>query len=381
VYRTGPVDLGLDQDYGDQPVVPGLPTRAVAVGDSERSRSPEPGATSVAPVPWPTLDDPLDPEHIARLRWRMDETLAGSTLSDATVAQKEQVAEQYGRVYKTQPVRHFLPNVLADFGEVQVLMDRRLPSSQRRDLAAVTARLAGLVSMSMVNVGQYREAREWAHTARLAADEAADPHLRAWVATRAAVAHLHFGDPHAATAAAREAELLTRHQPGAITAMAWAILARAAGQTGDAVLALRALRRCEDTTSGSDPTGASAYTFTTGQMHFYASHALTSIGDTNAARAAQDAALAAFDPDEWLDPTLVRLDRALCLIHEGDVAGGADHAARTLLDLPAEHRPAIVMRRATTIAHAIPPSRRRLPTVRTYHEVLALGPGGDKQGR
>jgi len=50
-----------------------------------------------------------------------------------------------------------------------------------------------------------------------------------------------------------------------------------------------------------------------GQLHFYRSHALTTIGETHAAWAAQDDALAAFGLGERLDPALVRLDRALRL--------------------------------------------------------------------
>ena len=69
--------------------------------------------------------------------------------------------------------------------------------------------MAGLVSMTMVSLGECHEAGEWGHTARLAADEAVEPTLRAWVATRVAVEHPHFGDPAAAAAAAHEAEMRT----------------------------------------------------------------------------------------------------------------------------------------------------------------------------
>lgn len=76
-----------------------------------------------------------------------------------------------------------------------------------------------------------------------------------------------------------------------------------------------------------------------------------------------------------LDPTLVHLDRALWLVQDGDTAGGAEYASNVLLDLPVEHRPAIVLRRDTAIAQAVPLRQRRLPAVRGFHDVVALGAG------
>jgi hypothetical protein len=369
VYQTGPVDLGLAQDY--RATTPAT-TRRTMSGTGSRDVAMPAKNVEMPGVKAESLLDRVD-----ALRRRMDETLSASTLSDTTVAHKEAVADQYGRTYKSEPTTIFLADILADLSDVQVLTDRKLPSSQRRDLCAVTARLAGLVSMTMVNIGRYRDAREWVHTARLAADEAGDPALRAWVATRGAVASLHLGDPEAAAAAAREAEVLTRHHARDVTAMAWAILARAAAVMKQPAAARSALQRAETVyeraSSSYGTANNTAYAFTAGQLHFYTSHALTTIGETRAARQAQDDAIAAFGSHERLDPALVRLDRALCMVRDGDLAGGIEYACTLLLGLPEAYRPTIVMRRATAIADAIPPARRTLPLVRTLHDVLALG--------
>jgi transcriptional regulator with XRE-family HTH domain len=374
VYRTGPVDLGLSTDYGTPP-----PTRSDA-GHVPRSEQLD----DAHPVPQ-QRHDPDSGENVTAspavwradaVRRRVDETLSASTLSDATIAYKETVAEQYGRTYKTQPVTTFLDNILADIDDVQVLTDRKLPSSQRRDLCAVTAHMAGLVSMTMVNLGRFRQAREWVHTARLAADEAGDPYLRAWVATRGAVASLHLGDPQAAATAAREAEVLTHRQPGDVTAMAWAILARAAAIMTQSKAARTALHRAEALFANTTAAQNSAYVFTVGQLHFYRSHTLTTIGETRAAWQAQDDALTEFGAGETLDPTLVKLDRALCLVTNGDIGQGVDYASTVLLQLPSDHRPAIVLRRAHAVASAVPPERRKQPAVRALHETLALDSAG-----
>lgn len=383
VYQTGPVDLGLARDYGApaprltyQGSTSAVPVR---IGSSAMPEVPDPARTDELESEgghgdWSHAADPRD--GVAALRRRLDETLSGSSLSDATVAYKEAVAAEYGRTYKTEPAAAFLGNVLEDLNDVQVLTDRKLPSGQRRDLCAVIARLAGLVSMTMVNLGRYREAREWVHTARLAADEAEAAVLRAWVATRGAVASLYLGDPEGAVAAAREAETLTRSNPSDVTAMAWAIIARAEGVMTQAAGARRALHRAESVFNAVHGVpDNTAYRFTTGQLHFFASHTLTALGETRAAWQAQDQALAEFGPNERLDPTLVRLDRALCMITDGDLNGGVDYATTLLLDLATEYRPTIVLRRATAIAAAIPAARRTKPVVRALHEVLAISPG------
>ncbi|WP_233625012.1 hypothetical protein [Actinoplanes sp. ATCC 53533] len=304
VYNTGPVDLGFGADYGDN--------RAAG---NPSSHDPAAATTDGHGEPWLRHDPAIGRSGIVSglgaaarradlVRRRMDEALSASTLSDSPVAYKESVAAQYGRTYKTQPASVFLDNILEDLEDVQVLTDRKLPAGQRRDLCAVTARLARLVSMAMVNLGHYRQARDWVHTARLAADEACDPALRAWVATRGAVACLNLGDPQAAVTAARDAELLTRHHPQPITAMVWAILARAAACMAQPDAARHALRRAESLFGTVDNvTENSAYAFTAGQLHFYRSHALTTLGESRAAWQAQDDAIAAFGPGERLDPT------------------------------------------------------------------------------
>jgi hypothetical protein len=157
--------------------------------------------------------------------------------------------------------------------------------------------------------------------------------------------------------------------------MAWAILARATAMTADSGAPRAALRHAEDLYRVVDTTGDNtAYAFTAGQLHFYRSHTLTTLGETAAAWTAQDDALAAFDPSERLDPALVHLDRALCLVQEGDVSNGAEYASRILQHLPEPYRPVIVIRRARAVADAIPAAHRRTGTVRALHDVLAISP-------
>ncbi|AEV86810.1 hypothetical protein ACWT_5792 [Actinoplanes sp. SE50] len=331
-------------------------------------------ATSLTPA-GPTADNADVLAAADELRRNVDATLSATTVSDATIDHLLQVADQHGRLYKTDNHRPvFLADLFADLEEAWRLADRKLPTGQRRDLCVVIAKLAGLVSMVAVNQGRYRQARQWLHTARLAADETAQPVLRAWVATRAAVTALHLGDPVTATTVAAEAEMLTRRHPSRLSAMAWAIMARTAAVTGDADTARHALQQAQHTFPAcpdGPEMGNTANTFTLGQLHFYASDAYTNLGDTRAAMQAQDQALAAFGPGEMLDPALVQLDRARCMVVAGDIGGGVTHAQTVLLDLPADYRPAIILRRAATVVASVPAQRRTVTAARDLHAVIA----------
>jgi transcriptional regulator with XRE-family HTH domain len=388
VYCCDPVTLGLRTDFRETPATEGSQpggahfTSAGPVGRGARTAPSVPKEedmrrrevllgmlTSAGGV----LTAPALAAASA-VRRRMDETLSGSVVSDGTVAYWEEVAEQYGRTYKTRAAVPFLVDIVADFAEVQTLTDRRLPSGARRDLCAVAAKFAGLISMTMTNLGDYREARGWGHTARLAADESGDPVLRAWVATRAeAIPHLYFGDPHGALVAARQAQLLARNAVCGPAVMAPALEARAAAVLGDAETAREALRRAETVFSRLSRREDIAYSFTEAQLYFYRSNTYTTIGDYTSAERAQDAALSTFAAEERLDPTLVHLDRAACLLKNGDVTAGAEYASDVLLGLSEEFRPSIVLRKARALTEAIPPSRRSNPAVRKFHDVLALG--------
>src|SRR5262249_58617205 len=78
----------------------------------------------------------------------------------------------------------------------------RQPLEFSERLCRLAGRLAGLIGMTMINAGDQRLARSFFRTARTAADETGDRHLRAWVAVREALVPLYYGDPAEAGAPA-----------------------------------------------------------------------------------------------------------------------------------------------------------------------------------
>src|SRR5512142_564569 len=269
------------------------------------------------------------------LRRQLDETLSATTISDATIDHWLSVAAGYGRTYSIDPPIAFLVNILQDITELRILADQRLPTAQRRGLCQAIARMTGLLATTLVNLNEYREARAWFQTAHRAADESEDPTLRGWILVRHAVSALYWNDPHGALELATQATRITRRLPCVATVWAPAVQARALAQLSpthaDAVR--EALDRAEQSYAAysSQLSEQDAYGYTSAQLHFYRSSALTRIGETNAAYEAQNSALAYYGPSAYLDPSLVRLDRATCLAKDNEIEEAAQFAAQTLL--------------------------------------------------
>ena len=121
---------------------------------------------------------------IERIRRRLDEALLGATVSVAMLDHWEGMTGEYGRQYMTVPPMRLLCDVLLDLGDVRRMCEQRQPLEFVERLCRLAARLAGLAAMTMIDAGDHRLARSFFSTARTAADETGDRHLRAWVAVR-----------------------------------------------------------------------------------------------------------------------------------------------------------------------------------------------------
>ena len=187
---------------------------------------------------------------------------------------------------------------------------------------------------------------------------------------------LYWNDPYGALELATQAADLVEDTPCIAAAWAPAVQARAYSRLGpeyaDAVRAH--IGRAEDAYSviKARPGEQYAYGYTVAQLHFYRGNALTEIGDTQPAYQAQDAALTHYGPTAFLDSSLVRLDRAICLAKDGEPEEAARFARKALTALPESHVSPIIVRRANQFVAAIPLALRSLSAVQEFSEVLAI---------
>jgi hypothetical protein len=319
---------------------------------------------------------------VDRIRRRMDDALVGGTVSAIMLDQWEEATVGYGKQYMTVPPLRLLCDVLLDFGDVRRMSGRRQPLEFSERLCRLAGRLAGLIGMIMINVGDQRLARSFFRTARTAADETGDRHLRAWVAVREALVPLYYGDPDEASALARAGAGLAGRNPcvaGVMApvlearALAWTAARREDAGTGPALRRVRTLLApAHEALSRLPATERSdtAFGYTERQLLFHEGDTLVMLGDHQGAEKAFAWSLDLYAPDEILDRSLISLGLARCRLE----ADEPEEALRLGLDIlravPREHRSEIMMRSARLLADTVAVRHGEQRAVREYREAL-----------
>lgn len=212
-----------------------------------------------------------------------------------------------------------------------------------------------------MRLGAVAQARLWYRTSVVAADDSAEPRLRVLVRAQAAMLPYYFDDPRQTVSFAQSAIELSA-TPFPASALAAAARARALARlgAGDAAqTAMSEARRLFDRVGEADSNAA--FRFPAKRLLLYLSGAATWLGDTATAYRIQDEALTLYGSSSApaIDPTLIGLDRAMCLVHDGRAAEAATTAREATATLPEAQRTELILTRATDVVEAIPPTQRR----------------------
>jgi hypothetical protein len=302
-------------------------------------------------------------------------TLVEGTLQDgappANLASLEARAARYGQGYHGQAPTRLLRQVLREMLSVRGLLDRPQTAAARGRLLTVAARLAGVTGIILHDLGEHAEAVGWFTTAAEITRENRDNALESWVLSRHAMVEINFGSPHRALALGNQARATAGRAPSASAALAAAVQARALALLGQAESAQRALGAAEDLLGAlhGEQVVDTWYGYPPVKHHIHASHALTLAGASGPAAAAQDQALALSRPTSWMTRTLLELDRAACLVHNGEAEAGAAHAVTALSVLPPAARCGVVLARARAVRGMLPPPAAALPATSSLHEI------------
>jgi hypothetical protein len=322
---------------------------------------------------------------VDRIRRRMDDALVGGTVSAIMLDEWEEATLGYGRQYMTVPPLRLLCDVLLDFGDVRRMSERRQSLEFSERLCRLAGRLSGLIGMIMMNVGDQRLARSFFRTARTAADETGDRHLRAWVAVREALVPLYYGDPAEASAMARAGAGLAGHSPcvaGVMApvlearALAWAAARREDSGTGSALRRVRTLLGPAHEALARLPAterGDTAFGYTERQLLFHEGDTLVMLGDHLRAEKSFTWSLDLYAPDEVLDRSLISLGLARCRLEADEPEEALRLSLDTLLAVPREYRSEIMMRTARSLGDTVAVRHGEQSAVREYREALVSG--------
>ncbi len=218
-----------------------------------------------------------------------------------------------------RPPQRLLADVLADFTEVQGLLEQRQPIRYRRRLCRVAAQLAALAASSP---------QPSAPTARPVAgftQDASPPRRPATASSKERSPYARPSSPLLRDSglrprAGRPSTSYPGRHRGPATTRGLSSRPRALARLGRGDEALPLLRQAEDAfgrltaEDRDDP----SFGHTERQFLWHLGNAWTHLGRTEDAWQVQRRALDLYPPTEYLDPTLIRLDRAVCLARDGE---------------------------------------------------------------
>jgi tetratricopeptide (TPR) repeat protein len=110
--------------------------------------------------------------------------------------------------------------------------------------------------------------------------------------------------------------------------------------------------------------------FTERQFWFTVGNAYTNLGMSGEASDAQQRALALYQPTEYLDPALIRLDQATCLMRTKQADAACELATAAIAAAPEQHRSGLITHYGREFYNTLPTPARALPAARQLHEVL-----------
>jgi tetratricopeptide (TPR) repeat protein len=327
--------------------------------------------------------DLVNLQEIELVRKSLHEMVGDNPMSEAAIGDWEQTVLQHARATRYQHPCVLIDGLMSDLADLEQELARCRSASALRRLMRVAAQMAGLMCLTLVKLDERTASRKWARTARVAADEAGDPVTLAWVLAQEAYGYYYGGDINEAIDIAERAQAAVSGFPCVGAALAAALEARAQAVLGRHAETRNALRRAEATLSDLDAssTNSSAFSYNEAQFRFHEGSAYTHLHDTASAWRAQSRALELVPGNDYTDRTLTHLDRAACLVHDGDSTAAASYAACALSDLTENQRHGIIMLRAREILGAIPVRQRAVPVVQDLEELLVKPAGGDLEDR
>ncbi|WP_028188825.1 helix-turn-helix domain-containing protein [Salinispora pacifica] len=311
-------------------------------------------------------------DEVDDLRRSLNATLTPGPINDAGLDEWGKIVTRHGRATRDRSTGALLRDIADDLIELKELISRRPSASALRCLTGMAAQMSGLLCLVLCRIDDKASALRWARTGRLAAVEAGNPMIQAWVLAQEAHAHYYSADFHDAVEAARHAQEIAGHKASAGTALAAAIEARTHAATGRRKQTRAALGRAEDCLSRleGEALSASAFGYSEAQLRFHEENAYTRLGDVSAALAAQERALQLCSPGDYTDWALTRLDRATCLTTTGDASDALDTLTETIGSLEGPKRQGIIADRARRVLDALPPTQRSSSTAQDIRALL-----------
>jgi hypothetical protein len=240
-----------------------------------------------------------------------------------------------------------LRRLVADFDELRGLVSQAQSPTTLIRLYACSAQIGALIADELMVLGDTHRAWAWHHSAAVAADETGWSELGFQVRSLGILITLYSGDSREALSMAVEAcdvggSIVDRTLPAYVLAVTLKALILA--QLGYIDECKAALHESGASFTRLDRAGKadSVFGFSELRWRFYRARTFAEFGEFEEAWEAQNRALELY-PTDVGDPTIIRLDRALCLVRRNEIDAGCELVTDTLAILPPEHHSSIFL--------------------------------------
>ncbi|MFY1671180.1 helix-turn-helix domain-containing protein [Plantactinospora sp. WMMB334] len=279
----------------------------------------------------------------------------------------QQVVADYGYAFYRQPHALLMEQLTSDLTVLQTLI-ANTTGARRARLSDVAAHLSVVAAALLFAGGQAALSQRWQRTARQAAADSHDSDTAVKVRAQEIVNGCYDGqDPQAVLRLSEEAVSLAAGRVSPAVANLHGGRAQLLAMQGRAEEARAEMRRVVDITAQlpAVPAGEddSLWIWPEQRLRHTESFVYTHIGDTSAASAAQDRAVALYPSSQARLRTQVELHRACGLIRDGYIPDGLRHAADVLDRLPAEQHTDTLRSVAHQVLAAVPEREMHRPAV------------------
>ncbi|MEU7193486.1 XRE family transcriptional regulator [Streptomyces xinghaiensis] len=306
-------------------------------------------------------------------RRSVDRALAAGTVAPGQMDLLEEQLLLVRYEYVFTPPARMMNKLLRILREVRGLLEDRQPTSVTVRLTEITAVASTLIADALMKFGAIDDARAWYATARHASDESGNAELRARVRIQAAMLGYYYGPVQSAVTLTREARIMSRGKPSPTAAFAVAAEARALAFQGNRSEAATRVKNARGVFDQLAPrSDDDAFAFPLRRFLLYLSGTFTALGQVSEARKVQEEALSLYPARTGIDPALLRLEAAICLAHDRSATEACQLATAAYLQVPEEHRTAILGARARHVIDRLPGTSRRIAAARELGELLQL---------
>ena len=309
------------------------------------------------------------------LRLDLDEAVGEDPALNASFDDWERTVFRHGRDTRNRPATALLADLSLDVAELKHTIAQYAPGSAPRPLVRVAAQISGLVCLTLIKLDQTPTFLRWARTARHAARRSSDPVTLSWVLAQEAHGHYYRNDLGEALEVAQQAQAVAGRASSCIgVALAAALEARVHAVLGRRQETKTALQRAEGVVLKLDEGSriASAFGYNEAQLRFHEGNAYTHLRDSRNALRAQERALELCAPGDYTDWAMTRLDRANCLLFEGDPSAAVSYAIETLTGLTEQQRQGIINRRGYDLLGQLPQRQQSLPAAHDLRDLLVV---------